>query len=471
MEGKPPVTLKDALLHQRFVVLAIVGAFVLAAGVLSLRPPMYEASAAIYLDTSRMVPGFDAGVSAGELLQHDFIVLATSRPVLQRACATPGVSCAPGELATPESTLAHRVVVSVFRGTSMLTVAARAPAPDEAAALSNAVARAMIDQNTTEVIRLFKPARDSLEKELTDLSSTMEQERLALQKSPAGSSTAVAHENQLASLQSQYSATYTRLQDIAQQQDRLSSVATLLQPALPPASPAAPSPGRYLLTALIAGLAVGLVSALLMERFGGRIQSAEGLARAAGIPVALVAPRPDGHPPAADQRPYSLALASLLARSPDARPILVMAASARDHSDAVATALGAVAAQSGQRAVVVQADGHAADPDWFTPEVAGLTTIAATSDNGIGPARAVAAVRKQYDFESADTLVLVSVPSPDLSPTAIQLGRTTGRAVLTATAGVTRYRDARRTAELLQRSGIEVVVGIVVARRPVRLFR
>jgi Mrp family chromosome partitioning ATPase len=43
--------------------------------------------------------------------------------------------------------------------------------------------------------------------------------------------------------------------------------------------------------------------------------------------------------------------------------------------------------------------------------------------------------------------------------------------VLTATAGVTRYRDARRTAQLLQQSGIEIVVGILVPPPSVRRWR
>ena len=93
MESRPPVTLSGALLHRRFLVLAIVAACLLAAGVLSLRARVYQATAIIYLDTSRTVPSFDLGILTGELLQHDFIVLATSRPVLAQVCATPGVSC------------------------------------------------------------------------------------------------------------------------------------------------------------------------------------------------------------------------------------------------------------------------------------------------------------------------------------------------------------------------------------------
>jgi capsular polysaccharide biosynthesis protein len=471
MEDKPPVTLRDALRHQRFLVLAIVAAFLLGGGVLSLQAPTYESAAAIYLDTSRNVPGFDAGVAAGELLQHDFIVLSTSRPVLQQACATSGVICSAQELAAPETEMARRVSVSAFRGTSMLAVAARAPTPDQAAILANAVAQAMIDQNTAEVTRLYKPALDDVNKQLAALNASMEAEKQAAAKSPANSAAAAAHLSQFAALGNQYASASSRQQDILQQQARLSNLATLLQPAVPPARPVAPSPARYLLIALIAGLAVGVVAALLMERINGRIRTAEGLARAAGIPIALTAPRLNGHPRPGDYQPYSLALASVLA-VPEPRAVLVMGASAKDHSDSVAVGLGAAAAHSGQRVVVVEADGEGADPSRLPAKVNGLRTVPAHSDNGTATAGAVAAVQQQYDFPAAaDTLVLVAVPSPETSVSGILAGRTARRAVITATTGVTRFRDARRTAQVLQQSGIEIVVGILVAPRARRRVR
>jgi capsular polysaccharide biosynthesis protein len=470
MEDKPPVTLRESLIHQRYLILAIVAAFLLVAGVLSLQPPTYESAAALYLDTSRNVPGFDAGIASGELLQHDFIVLSTSRPVLQRACAAVAVTCTAEELAAPETALARRVSVSVFRGTSMLAVTGKGATPDQAAALANAVARAMIDQNTAEVERLYKPALDAVNKELAALTASMEQERQALARSPNNSPGAAAHQSQLSALANQYSSAYARQQDIVQQQARLSNLATLLQPALPPARPSAPSPVRYLLTALVAGVALGVVAALLLERFNGRIRSAEGLARAAGIPIALSAPRLNGHPGPGDYRPYSLALASVLS-APETRPVLVMGASAKDHSDAVAVGLGAAAAHAGQRVVVVEADGDGADPRWLPAKVNGMTTVTAHSNNGAQTAGAVAAVQEQYDFQTADTLVLVSVPSPETSVSGILAGRTARRAVLAATAGVTRYRDARHTAQVLQQSGIEIVVGILVPPPATRRWR
>ena len=232
MEERPPLTLRNALLHRWLLVLAIVGAFLLAAGLLSLRKPVYAASAAIYLDVSRTAPGFDEGVAAGELLQHDFIVASQSRPVLEAACASAGVACTPQELAAPESTLAKRISASSYRGTSTLLVMARAPTPDQAAALANAVAQAIIDQDKAEVVRLFKQPRDNLQKQLTDLQAAMAEEQQQLQHVPAGSPAAAAHQAQLTRLQGQYAVVFGRWQDLSEQQDRLTSVATVGQPAL-----------------------------------------------------------------------------------------------------------------------------------------------------------------------------------------------------------------------------------------------
>lgn len=465
MPDRPPLSFREALAHRWLLVLAIVGMFLLAAGALSQRPRSYEATAEIYLDTARTAPGFDLGIATGELLQHDFIVLATSRTVLQAACVSAGVVCTARELAEPETYLAKRVSAGVYKGTSTLTVTGKAPTPREAAALANAVALAMIDQDRAEVARLFKPMRSELAKQLADLESAMDQELQQLQRSPTGSPAANAHEAHLTRLQAQHAATFTRLQDVTQQQDRASNVATVVQSALPPTRAAAPRPLRYLLVALVAGLCTGLLVALLAERFDNRIFTAEGLAAAVGSPVALLAsdrPRQRSSAPS----PYSLALANVLARAPDSRTVLVAAASARDHSEAVAQGLGAVAARAGQRVVVVQADGHSPDPQAApVRDVDGLTTITPTSENGTGLTTAVANARRQQDIASPGTVVLIAVPSPDSSPNAILLGRTAKRAVLTATAGVTRFTDARRTAELLRRAGVDVVAGVLLPRR------
>jgi Mrp family chromosome partitioning ATPase len=145
--------------------------------------------------------------------------------------------------------------------------------------------------------------------------------------------------------------------------------------------------------------------------------------------------------------------------------VLVTAASHRDRTDAVAAGLGAVAAEAGQRVVVVQSDGQSPErPALPTSSAGGLTTVTAPAQNGASLAATVLEVRREV--ASPDTFVVVAVPSPDSSPSAFLLGRTAKRAVVVATAGVTRVQDARRSAELLRYSGVEVAAAILQARRP-----
>src|SRR5256884_9693888 len=118
------------------------------------------------------------------------------------------------ELPTPTTPLAGRQDINVFRGTSLLEVTAKAADPNAAAMLANAGARAMIDNDQAEIIRLFKPTLDDLQQQLTQLSAAIDREQLALQHSPAASSAAASHQAQLARLQGQYSATFARQQDV-----------------------------------------------------------------------------------------------------------------------------------------------------------------------------------------------------------------------------------------------------------------
>jgi capsular polysaccharide biosynthesis protein len=472
MDARPPFTLRDALVHRYRVVLVVVGVFLLVAAVLSVfLPRTYESTAVIYLDTARTATDFDAGIAAGDLLQHDFIVSANGRTVLLKACAATGVSCSSAELADPEGTVGKRITATVFRGTSDIAVTAQAPTPAAAAALANAVAQAMIDQDAAEVVRLLKLALDDLDKQMAGILAATHVEQEALKASPPGSPAAAAHEAELARLHDQYTLTAARQLDIQQRQDRLTNVATIINAAQPPSKPEAPSPSRYLLAALVAGLCVGVFAALLIERFDDRISSARSLAVATGVPMAFVSPSeshrlPLPAPPPPKGRLYTSVLSHLLARSPDARAVLVVAASDRDDAEAVASGMSSVARDAGQRVGVVNSNGHWLEAARQPARAASAQAAPTLYGNGSRTASAVADRIPQYEGGEApaDELVLVAVPSPDTSPAALTLGRNVKRAVVVATRGVTHFSDAHRTAELLRESGIEVLAGVLAPR-------
>ena len=64
-----------------------------------------------------------------------------------------------------------------------------------------------------------------------------------------------------------------------------------------------------------------------------------------------------------------------------------------------------------------------------------------------------------------DELKVIAAPSPDVSSRALNLAGSTDLAILVATAGRTRFGEARRTAEMLRQAGSEVAVGILLPPR------
>ena len=150
-------TVSAALWRRRTIILLAVGIFLAAAAVvILLMPKRYEATATIFLDTNRNSNSFDTALQSNQILEHDLIVLATKRPVLLAACSTKGVICTASELASPDQELSKRVAVNVASGTNLLAVTGRAQTPAQAAALANAVASAMIDQDIVEPINLHR---------------------------------------------------------------------------------------------------------------------------------------------------------------------------------------------------------------------------------------------------------------------------------------------------------------------------
>jgi capsular polysaccharide biosynthesis protein len=464
-------TLTHALWRQRYLVILVASVFLLAGCVVTLvTPRSYTGTATLFIDTQRTSQNFDVALQSAQLLQHDFIVLATQRPVLSAACAAPGVSCSPEERANPEVVLKKRVAVNYVNGTSMLAVNGKAPTPAEAAALANAVADAMVRQHQAEVDRLLKPSQDALDAQLKDLQKAIDSEQQAIQQLSSSrvvnAASVAAHQANLNLLSQRYASLDGRRQDLRDQHDRLAGIATVSQAATAPLKPSAPNPPLYLLAALAVGLAAGTVLALLRQRFDDRLFSPEDLAAAAGTSTVVMVPRiPHG---SAGQAAYSLAHARLLAQYPEMRKILLAAASRRDRSDGPASELGSAAAHAGQRVLLyrrrvsTEANGGS-ELTGFAPLPNGdkwglMTVTASTGDEG------KVASLVQSDDGGYD-LTILAVPTPQVSTYAISMGRQVDHAVLVATAGVTRFADARRSAELLREAGATIAASLFLTRK------
>jgi capsular polysaccharide biosynthesis protein len=450
-DGNDLKTLGDALRHRGMLLLAIVVAFLLGATALVLlMPRTYEGRAQLLVDVRWNVPqDFDVAVLASEHLTRYFLLQTTSRPVLERAIGALALT------ETPEH-LVKRVQAKAVKGTSLIEVRAQARTPQAAAALTNAVAAAAVEQNQRDVPSRLAATRKYLDGELSRLDTAMQE--LERQVVPPNNPAAIsARQAQLAGLQSQYDHTYARSQDLALAQARGLDMISVAERAQLPKRPLRPDALTYLAAALLVGLLVGVLAVLLLERFDDRLFSAEKLALATGTSLVINVPHRSSPSSVAQPNPYVLARANLRARYPNAHIVLMAGASPRDDAGHVATELGSVAADEGDRVLVLQSSGVAGAPD--------------SRLDGSGPTRmAVDSEKELYRF-LADLkqgarrfdVVLLSMPSPERSPMAVGAVQASDFGILVATAGRTRYADAQRTAETLRSAGLELAASVLLA--------
>ena len=395
-------------------------ALIVAGGLVMLKPRTYEASAVLFVDERHnSSQGFDLALQAAELMSHHYLEMATSREVLQAACTGPDASTIPPGTPCDATVLTGHVRADTVRGTSLISVTVSTRSPEASAALANAIADALVAQDQQEIANLLGPTKTYLDSELQRLASAIQAEKSSLP--PGGSSPA------LVALETQYSDTYARRQDIALEEYRLAGSLSVIQKAEAPSKPTDPDPLRYLLVGLIAGLAIALAAVLTLEYFDQRVREPEDLARAAGAPLVVAVPRARWRRPAETAHPYALAHAGLLAASPQLRRVLVAASSPRDQVDVAARGLAAAATEGGQVAVVVDGSDEEA------------AHAAATHE-----------------------LKVIAAPSPEVSSRALNVAGSADLAVLVATAGGTRLADVRRTATMLRHAGTDVAVGILL---------
>ncbi len=459
-------TITNAVKHRLYVLIAIVALLTLGAGIAALvRPASYQGTALMFVDERfNSSQGFDLALQAGELLSAHFIQAATSRPVLERACSgtyfdTAAASTVPCDAAT----IGPHVSASTVKGTSWIGVSVTAVSATQSAILANAVAAAMIDQNKSDVDRLIGPTLDALNGELKTLSTQIQAEQATIdqiqKQTPPGQQAPIAgHQANLSLLQTQYSATYAKSQDLLIEENQLGGSLTLVQPAIPPLKPYDPNLLIYLAVGLVAGLCVGLLAVVLLDRFDDRLFDAEALSLAAGTRlVVAVSPRDSGSLSDRPSDPFALARANLLAQHPHLTKILVVAASPHDRVRSVAAGLGMAGVKAGQKVLVVDAQAST----YVMHQQSGrngskMTIVSAPTTGGTRIAdEALADADGKYD------LTIFSAPSPHQDPTAVSLARTADVAIVVATARATRFSDVKRTVETLRSAGIQIAASIL----------
>jgi capsular polysaccharide biosynthesis protein len=457
-------TVAQAVKRRYYLLVAIVAGLTLAAGVAAIvRPPVYQGTALLFVDQRfNSSQSFDVSLQAGGPLSDHFIQTANSRAVLERACsgryfdtpATSGFKC-------DATTLTPRVSANTVATSDWIAVNVSAGSAAEAAALANAVAGAMVDLNQVDIDGLLAPTRDYLNSEMTRLQTEILAEHKAIAKlqGASGSQDAIAaHKATADLLASQYQATATRVQDLAIEETRLDQSLKLNTAAALPLNPIDPDPVRYLAVGLVAGLCIGLIAVLLVDRYDDRLFDSETLSVAAGTRVVLaVASRDSQSLSRQSSNPFAMAHTSLLALHPDLTKVLVVAASSRDRVRPVAAGLGMAAVKAGQRVLVVDPEA----PNYVLQQQAGRNgsrmTIVSAPVDGEAPFMDASPADQDRSYD----LTIIPTPPPDNHPAAVSLARIGDIAIVVATAGVTHFADVKKTTETLRLAGIEVTASIL----------
>jgi len=447
--SSPLKTVGDAIRRRHWLVwgTAIVAA-VLALGAAHVRHPTYEATAVLSVDESQALDqGFDVAMQADQYATQRFIAMATEQPVLRAVCSQEGRGCTP-------QILQRQIKASALRTTGLIGISVDASTPGDASRMANEVARAVIQRYQQVINGKLQPQIAYYQGQLQQIDQQIAQVQQAIAQVELIGYTDAGTANreapllaQLGRLQTQYTSTYSNLQQAQVQLSRQLNVLTLDQPATPPPRPIDPNPKLYLAVGVSAGLLVGFLMALMAERLRDRIGDASELAGATGCRLVLnlgeggrlVGPASYG----------ILAHASVMGRK-ERSSVLLVAASPGDAVDQVGVDLGQAVAEVRNRVLVVQSS---AEP-------------AARRQIAVGSTSEVVVAGDDVPQQDGFDLTIRCVPPPLHGPATPWLEAPPSTAVIVATRGRTRFSEARRTGELLRQVGIEPVAAVLLPRKP-----
>jgi capsular exopolysaccharide synthesis family protein len=248
------------------------------------------------------------------------------------------------DLGFTSNELQQKVTVTQQGDSNLVTLGAQEYSPAKAAAIANTWAASFLDFQRREQRRPLLSAAESLRERLASLpedgSATIEERGIG-----------------------------ARLSDLETLSQIQTPQAQITQKATPPDTPVSPKPLRDAVIGGIVGLLLGVVLALLFERFDRRLRNTEDLEEAFAVP--LLAGIPDsktlaenggevGELSHADIESFRGLRTHLRYFDVDRtiKTVLVTSASPQDGKSTVSWNLARSAAESGSRAILVEVDFH-----------------------------------------------------------------------------------------------------------------
>jgi capsular polysaccharide biosynthesis protein len=239
------------------------------------------------------------------------------------------------ELHTRIRTLSPKVQATVDPNANIVSVSASASTPQAAARTANVVAAAFIARERAVEVARLQTAQRRLTKAIASLTGT-----------PGG--------------KAQIPLLRARLSELSVSAATAGSELQLADKAQPPTKPTSPRPVRNAAFAFVAALFIAVLVALGRERIAPRVAERRDLERLSGVPILTEIPE-GGHgatAAVAEREAYDVLAAIVQAQLPRQRQntLLVTSAFADKGKVRVTAGLSRALAQSGEAAIVVDAD-------------------------------------------------------------------------------------------------------------------
>lgn len=344
------------------------------------QPKVYESAGKIMVVPSQQgaeTPRYDELLSA-ERMTRTYAEMLKTPPVIEAAAREANIGRSYSELV-------QHILVQPLRDTQLIEVRVYNEEPEMAAKLANALAAVFIQQMRVVRAERFAASKDVLTKQMeqavVDVAErTRQVEALRLQPLSAVRDAELARvQAELTLFQQAYVGTARSLDEVRLAETRSGDPLVVVQAALPPEAPSQPRPARSALVGAMLGLIGATGIALAVEVVDDRLRSPGRVAQLTGLrPLATAPLLPEGAPltlynappgavsglngrahvvsqTAESFRLLRSALLSMAAERP-LRSIVVTSPQAGDGKSTTALNLAVVAAQGGERVVVVDAD-------------------------------------------------------------------------------------------------------------------
>jgi Mrp family chromosome partitioning ATPase len=467
---------------------AVLALLFAGAGVLG-RPVSYAATARVLVTPTGVdesaVPANGQGTKVGVNLDTEAKLLF-SPPVVARAKTLLGSSL-------PDPALTGGVQVKVPASSQILAISYRARSAGKAQRGAQAFATGYLDARRELAAKNLAGQITSVQQQLTALRAGLTGTARKLAATPRQSADRAVLQAEADVLTSQLSALSDRLSTL---QSTPVTPGRIIVNALVPTAPAGPPAILLLAAAVLVGLAIVVVLAVLRDRADPRLYTAAAVERRTGTPAMLDLtglPDPTGVPdfglyitaarPGLVSQEFRRLQNTLTAALPDrGRVILVTAASAEGPSGAVAANLAGALARGGSTAILLCADPNSrtgaalvgygsglaealagnrplADLLRPLPAMRSLRIAPQGIDTNLLPARLQSAAAGELVDAArglADYVVIELAPAAT-SADAQTMARWSDAAIIVVEAGRTRTGEVRAAIEQLAQVGLERV--------------